>query len=162
MRTVPSINPMEMRKRSRTLDVEIGQAVRLNRKNAKVSLKALADRLGIAHQQVQKYETGVNRIAAGRLMEISEILGVPVANFFQGGQVGEIVDTVTDTDSALQGRQLLLLFLRITNPDKRRTVLDFVRALAESDSRQSFTEGRLSQRDSAQSPLAGNRRGTGT
>jgi transcriptional regulator with XRE-family HTH domain len=118
------------------LDAEVGQAIRFHRKNAKMTLQGLADRLGIAYQQVQKYETGVNRVGAGRLMEIAEILSIPVANFFdnpreQMGEVGALGHD--DPDSALQGRQLLVWFLRIKDPQKRKAALAHIRSLVEQE-----------------------------
>jgi transcriptional regulator with XRE-family HTH domain len=44
----------------------------------------LAERVGIKFQQIQKYETGMNRISASRLWDISAALGVPVSFFFEG------------------------------------------------------------------------------
>jgi transcriptional regulator with XRE-family HTH domain len=44
----------------------------------------LAEKVGIKFQQVQKYETGMNRVSASRLYEIAEVLDVPVAFFFDG------------------------------------------------------------------------------
>lgn len=124
----------DRRKRSRLLDAEVGQSIRHHRKNAKMTLQGLADRLGIAYQQVQKYETGVNRIGAGRLIEIAEILNIPVACFFensqpQSGDVGQ----PSDAETQLQGRQILVSFLKIKDPQKRRAALAYIRSLADSD-----------------------------
>jgi transcriptional regulator with XRE-family HTH domain len=113
------------------LDAEVGQSIRQHRKNAKMTLQGLADRLGIAYQQVQKYETGVNRVGAGRLMEIAEILTVPVANFFDAAHVAD--DDAGESQAAAQGRQLMTAFSRIKDPQKRKTALDYVRSLSESD-----------------------------
>lgn len=44
----------------------------------------LADMVGIKFQQIQKYETGANRVSASRLWDIGEAMGVPVAFFFEG------------------------------------------------------------------------------
>lgn len=123
----------DRRKRSRLLDAEVGQSIRLHRKNAKMTLQGLADRLGIAYQQVQKYETGVNRVGAGRLMEIAEILNIPVSSFFEASHNGSGEET-GDAEAALQGRQLLVAFLRIKDPQKRKAALAYVRTLSEPDS----------------------------
>ncbi|MDE2182478.1 MAG: helix-turn-helix transcriptional regulator [Alphaproteobacteria bacterium] len=131
MKSISGGNPTERRKRSRSLDVEVGQSIRLHRKNAKMTLQGLADRLGIAYQQVQKYETGVNRVGAGRLMEIAEILNVPVASFFEPGVTTATVSA--ESDSTIQGRQLFVSFLRIKDPNKRKQALDYVRSLADSE-----------------------------
>jgi transcriptional regulator with XRE-family HTH domain len=132
MKSAQGTGSTDRRKRSRLLDAEVGQSIRLHRKNAKMTLQGLADRLGIAYQQVQKYETGVNRVGAGRLMEIAEILNIPVANFFEGPR--EDPANTPDPEVALQGRQLLISFMRIKDPQKRRTALAYLRSLAEQQS----------------------------
>lgn len=138
MKSAQGTGPTDRRKRSRMLDAEVGQSIRLYRKNAKMTLQGLADRLGIAYQQVQKYETGVNRVGAGRLMEIAEILNIPVASFFETPR-GRLEDSGTssppspDSETALQGRQLLVSFLRIKDPQKRRAALAFVKQLSDQE-----------------------------
>lgn len=49
-----------------------------------MSQDELASLLGITFQQIQKYEKGINRIAASRLFEIAAVLDMPVARFFEG------------------------------------------------------------------------------
>lgn len=117
------------------LDAEVGQSIRQHRKNAKMTLQGLADRLGIAYQQVQKYETGVNRVGAGRLMEIAEILGVPVANFFEiSHTANEEAGADNDSDAVVLGRQIMSAFMRIKDPQKRKTALAYLRSLSDSES----------------------------
>src|SRR5215471_6468678 len=65
-------------------DRHVGSRVRMRRKMLAMSQEQLADALGITYQQVQKNEKGDNRIAASRLQQISQILQVPVAFFFEG------------------------------------------------------------------------------
>jgi transcriptional regulator with XRE-family HTH domain len=65
-------------------DRHIGSRVRMRRKMLAMSQTQLADALGITFQQVQKNESGTNRIGASRLHQISHILQVPVAFFFDG------------------------------------------------------------------------------
>ncbi|GAA0541783.1 helix-turn-helix domain-containing protein [Rhizomicrobium palustre] len=120
----------DRRKRSRVLDAEVGQSIRQHRKSAKMTLQGLADRLGIAYQQVQKYETGVNRVGAGRLMEIAEILNIPVSSFFETGHDPE---GHSDGEAVLMGRQLLTTFMKIKDPQKRKSALTYIRTLAESE-----------------------------
>ena len=62
-------------------DVEIGQRIRAQRLLCRLSQTELADAIGVTFQQVQKYEQGVNRVGAGRLARIAEVLSVPVAFF---------------------------------------------------------------------------------
>lgn len=64
------------------IDVHVGARIGARRKLLQLSQKELADRLGITFQQVQKYEKGVNRIGAGRLYSIANILGVDISYFY--------------------------------------------------------------------------------
>lgn len=66
-----------------SVDADIGRLIRERRGELGLNLQQLADRVGIAVQQLQKYETGENRVAASRLVEIARELGVPVAWFFE-------------------------------------------------------------------------------
>ena len=61
------------------VDVQVGQRIRILRQEAGMSQTALADHLGVTFQQVQKYEKGTNRVGAGRLTKIADVLGVSVS-----------------------------------------------------------------------------------
>ena len=73
-------------KRFGEVDDHVGRRVRERRKEIGMSRVKLADALGISHQQIQKYEVGTNRVAAGRLWEIAKALEVAVGYFFEGIQ----------------------------------------------------------------------------
>lgn len=64
------------------VDAHVGRRIRLLRGLRKYSQEKLAKALGITFQQVQKYERGANRVGAGRLYELAQILEVPVGFFF--------------------------------------------------------------------------------
>ena len=64
------------------IDRFIGTQVRRRRRQLGLSQQQVAERLGISYQQVQKYETGVNRLTAGRLYLLSQIFGSPIETFF--------------------------------------------------------------------------------
>ena len=66
------------------IDKHVGSRVRMRRMMLAMSQEKLGDALGLTFQQVQKYEKGTNRIGASRLQQISHILQVPVAFFFEG------------------------------------------------------------------------------
>src|SRR5262249_57722624 len=95
----------------------------MRRKMLAMSQTQLADALGITYQQVQKNEIGINRIAAGRLQQISHILQVPVAFFFEGapnaaaphGSSGSALSMaqIDDFVSALAGLRLIVAFIRL-------------------------------------------------
>src|SRR5213596_524079 len=73
--TIKSPNPV---------DKHVGSRVRMRRMMLAMSQEKPGDALGLTFQQVQKYEKGTNRIGASRLQQISHILQVPVAFFFEG------------------------------------------------------------------------------
>lgn len=74
------------------VDVHVGKKVRYRRWMVGMTQQQLAEAVGIKFQQIQKYETGMNRISASRLWDISEALDVPVHFFFEGFEDG-VVET---------------------------------------------------------------------
>ena len=71
-------------RKSTSVDVYIGGRIRARRKALGVSQEQLARSLGIAFQQVQKYEHGANRVSASKLYDVAKILDVPISFFFDG------------------------------------------------------------------------------
>lgn len=67
------------------VDFILGRNIRLRRMMKGISQTALASKIGVTFQQVQKYEGGANRVSASRLSEIAQVLGAPVGVFFDGG-----------------------------------------------------------------------------
>src|SRR3982751_5187523 len=63
-------------------DVHVGARVRLRRTLLGLSQEKLADAIGLTFQQVQKYERGANRVGSSRLYDLSRVLDVPIAYFF--------------------------------------------------------------------------------
>jgi transcriptional regulator with XRE-family HTH domain len=99
----------------------------------------LATLLGVTYQQLQKYEKGVNRISAGRLIQVAKILGLPIDFFYQdvtrsrsepAEQLPPRIVEFLDTE---EGVQLGKAFIRIKAPQIRRGLLDLIRLLAEDD-----------------------------
>jgi transcriptional regulator with XRE-family HTH domain len=120
------------------IDRKIGQRVRSRRLEIGMSQERLAELLGITFQQVQKYEKGVNRIAASRLFDIASALQQPVAKFYEGlsaraaGTAAESrQNTVDDALATPEGAQLMSVFAGIRSQRVRRKVLELVRTLAE-------------------------------
>jgi len=70
------------------VDVHVGKRVRHRRWMVGMTQQQLAERVGIKFQQIQKYETGMNRVSASRLWDIAETLSVPVSFFFEGLEGG--------------------------------------------------------------------------
>jgi transcriptional regulator with XRE-family HTH domain len=65
-------------------DVHVGRRLRFRRSMLGISQTQLAEKVGLTFQAIQKYERGENRISASRLHQFAEILGVSVADFFDG------------------------------------------------------------------------------
>jgi len=119
-------------------DQHIGSRVRMRRKMLAMSQEQLAEALGITYQQVQKNEKGTNRIGASRLQQISHILQVPVAFFFEGApnaaaphelSMAQIDDFVSDSN----GLRLMRAFMRIDNAALRRRIAMLVQEIAGDD-----------------------------
>lgn len=66
------------------VDIHVGKKIRQRRWLIGMTQQQLAELVGIKFQQIQKYETGANRVSASRLWDISAALGIPVSAFFEG------------------------------------------------------------------------------
>jgi len=66
------------------VDIHVGKRVRHRRWLIGMTQQQLAEKVGIKFQQIQKYETGANRVSASRLWDIADTLEVPVSFFFEG------------------------------------------------------------------------------
>jgi transcriptional regulator with XRE-family HTH domain len=113
-----------------------------------VSQEHLGEALGVTFQQIQKYEKGLNRIGAGRLYRIGQILKVPVSFFYEGlphlngaiakNDVAKKADQestiVMDFLSTPEGYSLSRAFTRIDDAPTRRRLVELVRTIAEADS----------------------------
>ncbi|KAA1179951.1 helix-turn-helix transcriptional regulator [Rhizobium tropici] len=72
-----------MDKKPDALDVDVGSRIRLRREELSIAPGVLAERLCISPRQLEKYECGIEKIGADRLLRISEVLGIPVTFFFR-------------------------------------------------------------------------------
>lgn len=111
-------------------DVLIGTRLRTRRLEMGLSQVALANRVGITFQQVQKYETGRNRIAASRLAHIANVLGVPAGYFLGEDQYYGGVDEMVSLMATPGAIELLRAFSRVKDSAARKAMLNVVYALA--------------------------------
>jgi transcriptional regulator with XRE-family HTH domain len=128
------------KKQANPVDGQVGNRVRLRRMLVGMSQERLGELLGLTFQQVQKYEKGVNRIGAGRLYQVAQILGVPI-NYFYEGVTPQSAESIRNGDSSTppvmeflssgEGLQLTLAFMRIKDSKVRKRVIDLVKSLAE-------------------------------
>jgi len=127
------------------IDKHVGSRVRMRRMMLSMSQEKLGDALDLTFQQVQKYEKGTNRIGASRLQQISHILQVPVAFFFEGAPapLGGIPQNgageapshsyVSDFLATSDGLALTKAFMRIPDAKLRRRIVDLVQQIAGED-----------------------------
>ena len=126
------------------IDKHVGSRVRMRRMMLSMSQEKLGDALGLTFQQVQKYEKGTNRIGASRLQQISQILQVPVAFFFEGAPEMPSANAtgmheapspsyVSDFLATSDGLALTKAFMRIRDGKLRRRIVDLVEQIAGID-----------------------------
>ncbi len=116
--------------RSRTDDTDrhVGAKIRERRLLLGLTQQELASLIGITYQQAHKYERGLNRVSAGRLYDIAQVLHVPAAHFFDG-----LEDLHA---SRLSGQQVECLelvrnFAGIEDENQQKALCQLARSLAE-------------------------------
>lgn len=113
------------------IDSAVGQRIRQRRKSLGLSQTELAVRVGVKFQQVQKYETGVNRVAASRLWKIAEALTVPITYFFEDLEVSGFAEKTTSesNDPSLpETSQMIKIFNRLP-PAQKLAMSSFLQSL---------------------------------
>lgn len=118
------------------VDVHVGKRIRHRRWMNGTTQQQLAEKVGIKFQQIQKYETGMNRVSASRLWNIAGALGVPVAFFFEGLDTPLQAD-ITGSDmpgdilSDREALELLRSYYAIPE-NQRRRLFELARVLSEA------------------------------
>lgn len=121
------------------IDIDVGARIRARRKLLGLSQSALAERLGITFQQVQKYEKGSNRVGSSRLQHIAQILGTSPSALFgeepdsDAKSIPELglVETLIGT---ADGIALNKAFVNIQDPRLRKSIIALVKTLADDNS----------------------------
>lgn len=113
-------------------DSYVGLRIRERRIMLGLSQQQMADLIGVTYQQAHKYERGINRISAGRLFEIAQVLKVPVGYFFEG------IHNEGESDIELTERQRMCLelarnFSHINNERHQDALSQLARALASNE-----------------------------
>lgn len=122
-----SARPMN---RANDTDRHVGGRIRERRIMLGLSQQQMADLIGVTYQQAHKYERGINRISAGRLFEIAQVLGVPVGFFYEG------LENRKGGDLSARQRMCLELarnFTSITNERHQEALSQLARALAPEE-----------------------------
>ena len=125
------------------VDVYVGSRLKVRRSLMGLSQEKLAEAIGLTFQQVQKYECGMNRISAGRLYQLAEILGVPVAYFFEqmigaknqnlapGFADNKQEDFASDLMQNKETLDLVRAYYAIHDPQIRKTIYRFVKSMSD-------------------------------
>ena len=97
----------------------------------------MGEKIGVTFQQLQKYESGANRISASRLFDLSRVLDVPVSYFFDEmtenvSGAGKMEAALTDEPNLMAKRETLELvraYYKITDPHTRKRLFELTKAL---------------------------------
>jgi transcriptional regulator with XRE-family HTH domain len=123
------------KKKPNATDIHVGARVRMRRMQLGMSQEKLGDAVSVTFQQVQKYEKGANRMGSSRLQQFSDVLGVPVAWFFDGapgkhtnGNGGHNV-AFTKFISEQQGQKLMEGWATLASRE-RLAIIDLVKTLS--------------------------------
>ena len=118
------------------VDVHVGKRVRHRRWMVGMTQQQLAEKVGIKFQQIQKYETGMNRVSASRLWDIADALSVPVGFFFEGldgGDVESVSAQAVPGDILADKEALELVRSYYAIPEtQRRRLFELARVLSEA------------------------------
>jgi transcriptional regulator with XRE-family HTH domain len=119
-------------KRPDPLDAMVGARIRVFRTHRGLSQSDLAEKIGVAFQQVQKYESGANRVGASRLSRIAAALGIAIGELFEPSQQNSPNSTspfqlLAERDAL----RVLKAFARTTDPRVRRAIAQLVESVAD-------------------------------
>lgn len=112
-----------------TLDKEIGGKLRLFRTVKGLTQVTLGDRLRVTFQQIQKYESGKDRIASSTLYECSKILGVPIQKFFEEVDKYSVAREILPLKGLAKGLIIIKKIEAIKSPKLRRNLKALINSL---------------------------------
>jgi len=133
------------------IDIHVGKRIKLRRTLLHISQEQLAGDIGVTFQQVQKYESGHNRVSASRLFDISRVLNCPIAYFFEdigpettdvrttpaARSPDDLAEEVSDIDADPMQRtetlELVRAYWRLHNADLRKNVLELLSNISKRE-----------------------------
>jgi transcriptional regulator with XRE-family HTH domain len=122
---------------AKRVDAHVGERVRNRRTELGLTQEDLALDLEISYQQVQKYETGANRVSAGRLYQIARKLGVEVAYFFKDLDESADAGPITPLGHGGGNRSTIEIarnFAQIRDPEIRSALNGLIKSLSRGGS----------------------------
>lgn len=130
------------------IDRYVGARIRGRRLGLRISQTKLGQAIGVTFQQIQKYESGTNRVGASNLFRIAKALGVDVSFFFEGLPAEDALETGnvfspgfadvpmpefdSDPMTSRESFELMHNYFRIFDPQVRKRLFGLVRVLANS------------------------------
>ena len=115
------------------VDAHVGKRIRHRRWMVGMTQQQLADRVGIKFQQIQKYETGMNRVSASRLWDVADVLGVTISFFFEGLDNAREAQRAVEGDMLADKEALELVRSYYAIPEaQRRRLFDLARVLSDA------------------------------
>ena len=131
------------------VDIHVGKRVKLRRTLLHISQEQLASDIGVTFQQVQKYESGHNRVSASRLFDISRVLNCPISYFFEDigpettgdratpgareGLAEENQEFGSDPMQRTETLELVRAYWRLHNPELRTNVLSLLNNISKRE-----------------------------
>ena len=134
------------KKQANPIDAQVGNRVRLRRMLVGMSQEKLGEMLGLTFQQVQKYERGANRVGSSRLFDLSRVLDVPIAYFFDempsnvqekspsrlmGLATPPTVEYEPDPMAKRETLELVRAYYKITDPTLRKRLFELIKSIAK-------------------------------
>ncbi len=113
------------------VDIHVGKRIKEIRTVRSLTQSNVAEQLGISFQQLQKYETGANRVSASRMFELSKLLEVSPSFFFEGLE-GESYESMPAMD--METARIAAILSNITNQKLKRRIHTLISEIARSDS----------------------------
>ena len=119
---------------SHPVDVFVGMKIRQERRNLGLTQQSLAEQVGIKFQQIQKYETGANRVSASRLWQIAGVLGLPIAHFFEGADAAMNSEKLVKLKNEMDDREMskIVSILKNLDEDTRKKFLGIAETLSKN------------------------------
>ena len=133
------------------IDVHVGARVRQRRTLLGMNQTKLGDAIGVAFQQVQKYERGANRIGSSRLFDLSRVFDVPIQFFFDDmpkavaassptlgrGKAKKLPSYQPDPMVTRETLELVRAYYKITDPEIRKRLRELAKAISAGASKDS-------------------------
>ena len=130
-------------RKSGPLDAMVGAKIRMSRIDRGMSQTALAEKIGVSFQQVQKYEKGSNRIGASRLAQIAAVLGISVGDLFESSREKTAASNQPVHLLGEPGVSRVIKAYVRTNPRVRLAIAKLVESLADREPATKATVSRL-------------------